>query len=1082
MAAISPRRIHPPVSTSYQYDRLSPRPSCTVRIRRRSRDVIPNGAVASRVKLLQSLREPQPTRPVSPAPKRTREDSRSGFGRRVSRRFGNPAIQSAQPDETPRVESRHSFLGLNPVRTNHEEEHALTDQVVQYTRSPGRNGQSEREIDARKQYDAAYPWGALPRTKSIPRASRCDYSTDIDALQEIDWSGNHRQLTAQSSRFPSIGKKDNAGMYSHKVPPYRPKFIDSEASIATSSTIRRQNVRDLFRDYGIQRPAGLASREVSQDMGESTHMSNTRTFCHVCSWSNSRTSIKCMRCSHQFCTQCKEHPSQLPPTQEEETLDHVEMSTKHWQGYHKAIPKPKENRVEHNPVKKHRARPDPTPLQSRKGTQKPSSPPIKFPDFYDPPNPQRSPRKISPVQVSRQDPKPVHFLRGRKTTTSVKDSPFVIADLKSPSQSLRLLPSGGLGETYQTAHNHHNHHSKHHRRVNYASTVPSGSLICDNATCCETHHRHQPFHHASACPRKKPKQRVPEDTENGYIADTSRVDDAVYFPSRCNFPSSKPDPRLAQQMALGYSRLTSSSGPDSCSSHVMKTDYSAHDIPEYVDCRGYPRTGHARHGSPVSSGVVGECQHCLDDCQCAACQNTHHSVRCCVHTDHQTIVHHHHTPRKVVAIECSEEHVPLKAGNPPSRAHEQPVQVHSSNGQHELETHVKEYEKSHKPACSKEKPKQPKLASPVSKPPAEIVTTHRDTNDKKATNLEQNEEIVSQFVRPRSKESTPTVQRAPQEHSSFEASAQPTDGTWLTIPSPHEHDHIHERRNSCPPSRKNSLGIQNHEIKMTGAISPRTHNQTTPPDFEKATCKLSSTLKQTDRPPVENLKQQLLSNQEGLQKIQQDCTTLSAPNGVAELAQRIEQKAKKGLDDPYRVTRTPSICSRGSTGSKKKNWKLKLVDWNPEGRKKGGEEHRLSDDEVLSDKERESYKAMPSVSTATSGWMDFSQGGESERKNKGEEEDNVFKRIKVSGKEHNLSVDEVVMEDLVMEHEHDCVWKKRFEDVCTSKTVRTEIEKKDLGILGITILVHLAERKDLVAEIKSWTGGELIADTRSFGS
>ncbi|PVH85024.1 hypothetical protein DL98DRAFT_584080 [Cadophora sp. DSE1049] len=1076
MAATNPCRKKPPGSTSYQFDGISPGSSSTIRIRKRSRDAIPQGAVASRVKLLQSFKEPQPARSVSPPPKRTREDSRSGFGRRVSRRFGNPAIQSAQPDETPRVESRHSFLGLNPVRTNHEEEHALTDQTVQYSRSPGINGQIDQEMDARRQYDAASPWGVFSRTKSIRSASLRDHSTDLDALKEIDWSGNHRPLITQSSRFPSTAKKDNDGMYCHKIHPRRPKFIDSEASIATTSTIRRQNVRDLFDDYGIQRPAGLASREVSQDMGEPRYVSNTRTFCHVCSWSNSRTSIKCMRCSHQFCTQCKEHPSQLPTTQEEETLDHAEISLKHRQGIHKAMPKPMENRIEHDPVKQYRARPDPTPLQSRKGTRKPSSPPIKFPDFYDLPNPQRSPRKMTPVQASRQEPRPVQGLSGRKTTTSVKDSPFLIADLKSPRQSLGLFPSGARGETYHTAHNHHKYHFKHHRLVNYASTVPSESLSCDIPICRATHHGHQPFRHASACQRKKPKQRVPEDTENGYIADTSRVDDAVYIQSRCKSPLSRPDPRLAQQSGPGYSHLTSSSGPDSCNSPVMKTDYSTHDVPEYVECRGYPRTGHARHGSPVSSGVVGECQHCLDDCQCAACQNTHHSVRCCVHRDHQTIVHHHHTPRKVVTIECSEEHVPPKVAKAPSRTPGSVFQAHSSNFQHRLETQVKEHDRLHKPACSKGTPKPPKLFSPVSKSPKEIGTTNREVKETKATNVEQNEEKVSQDAEPRSKENTPTFQRTPQEHSSFEASAEPTDGTWFTIPSPHEHDHVHERRNSCPPSRKNSPGIQNHEIEMTGASSPRNQNQTTPPDSEKATRKLSTTLKQKDQSSVQALKQQLLSNREELQKIQQDCTSqlnLSAPNGVAELAQRIEQKANKDLDDPYRVTRTPSIRSKGSTGSKKKNWKLKLVDWNPEGRKKGGEEHNLSDDEVVSETEikRGSYKAMPSVSTATASWVDFSQSGESEKMDKGKE--NVAKRLKQSGKEHNLSVDEVVMEDLVMEHERDCVWKKRFEEVSTSRTVRAENEKKDLGILGITVLVRLAGREDLVAKVESWTGGEL---------
>ncbi|KAK0112972.1 hypothetical protein ONS95_014686 [Cadophora gregata] len=1077
MAASYPRRAKPPALSSYQYDGRSLETSSTIRVRKRSRDAIPQGAVASRVKLLQSFNKPRPTRSFTPAPKRTREDSRSGFGRRISRRFGNPAIQSAQPDETPRVESRHSFLGLNPVRTNHEEEHALTDQTVQYSRSPGINGQIGQELDARRQYDAVSPWGVLSRTRSVRGVNHRGYSTDLDALKENNSSGHYRPLRIQSSRMPGTTKKDTASIHSHKIDPRRPKFIDSEASIATTSTIRRQNVRDLFDDYGIQRPAGLTSREVSQDVGELRNGSSTRTFCHVCSWSNSRTSVKCMRCSHQFCIHCTEHPSHLPTTQEEDTLDHVEVFTKHRQGIRNSMPKPTENLIEHDPIKRYQARPDPTPLQSRKGTRKPSSPPIRFPDFYDFTNPQRSPRKMPQLQDSCQEPVPIQELSGRRTTTSVKDSPFLIADLKSPKQSLKLFPSVRRGEAYHTAHNHHKYHGKHDWLAKYVSTVQSESLGCDVSICRATHHGHPSFRHASDCPRKKPKQRVPEDTENGYIADTSRVDDAVYVQSRCNSSLSRPDPRLVQQSGPGYSHLTSSSGPDSCDSPVMKTDYSTHDIPEYVECRGYPRTGHARHGSPVSSGVVGECQHCLDDCQCAACQNTHHSVRCCVHTDHQTIVHHHHTPRKVVTIEWSEEHFPTNVRNVQSQTHVPPVQHHSLELQRDVETHAKEHDTSQKPAYTGEIARPANSTSPMSKAPEEIVTSTKNVKETGSTGVEQNEKKF-QDVNRRSKEDTLNFRSTPQEHSSLEASAEPAVGAWLTIPSPHEHDHVHKRRNSCSQSRTSSLDKHSHATEITGAISPPTPPQTTPTEVENITRKLSTRFKQKDHSPVQP--KQVFGTREELQKSKQDYTSqlgLSARSGVAELAQRIEQKANKDLDDPYRVTRTPSISSKGSIGSKKKNWRLKLVDWNPEGRKKRGEEHRLSDDEVVSEMEKESYKAMPSVSTATTDWTNLTHGGESEIKDEGKDEENKIKTPKEPGKEHNLSVDEVVLEDFVMEHEHDCVQKKRLEEVGTSRVVKTEIgEEKDLGILGITILVHLAGREDLVARVGNWTGGELKSE------
>ncbi|KAL2074535.1 hypothetical protein VTL71DRAFT_8313 [Oculimacula yallundae] len=1088
----SSRRFRPAGSISHQYDGASPGPSVTVRIRKRSRDAIPKGAVAARVKLLQSFNASLPGQPISLASKGDREDSRFGFGRRLSNRFGNPAIQSAQPDEEPQVvDSRHSYLGLNIARSNHEEEHALADSNTRYSRSPGINGQIDQGIDERAQYDAASPWGALSRTKSVlpdihdsdTRYSRSPgingqidqgtderaqydaaspwgallgtksippphsgHSPDLDVLKEIDSSGNQTKHMSPTSIFPSTARKDNAGMFSCQIKPRRSKFVDSEASIMTTSTMRRQNVRDLFDDYGIQRPAGLASREVSRVMDEPIYSVEKRVFCHICSWSNSRTPIKCWRSGHRFCAQCKEYPSQMPTTQEESS-GHDKLS-----GQRKSVSNPKENRVEHDPMKLHQARPGPTPMQYP--LRKASSPPIKFPDFHDPPKPQKSPRKIS-AQIERHEQSPVHLLTGLRTTTSVKESPFLMADLKF-RPSLRLSPPAKRGETHHIAQNHRKHHSKHQRLARYTSTIPSESLSCDSRVCRATHHSHQLFHNTStsACPRRKSRHRVPEGTENGYIADTSCVDDAPNSQSRCNSRLSSPAPGPAQPSGSGCSRLTCTTlGLDLSQSHVLKVDCSTKDeIPEYVECRGYPRTGHDRHGSPISTGIIGECQHCLDDCQFEACQNTHHSVRCCVHTDHQTIVHHHHTPRKTT-IDCSEERVVPNNEKTPVQAHGSPAILPRSNAhdQKVSELSVNKKHQSELPAYAKQPPTPPPLPPMVRSPRYEDKRPNRDIRKVDTTRVEK----IAEVTEPPSKDNTPPSHRTPQEDSDLEASAEPTNGTWFTITSDHDHEHIHSRRNSCPSSRKYSLEIP---IQRRDSISPRT--QITPPESEKDTRKLSTSRKRRNQSSVQALKEQLLSHREELQKIQQDCTeqiNLPAHSGVAELAQRIERKSNTNIEDAY----TPSISSKGSGGSKnKKNWKLKLVDFNPERRKKGGEEHQLSDDEVVS--EKESYKAMPSVSTAEEASLNWGDSS-------------LDSSIVVSGREHSLSVDEVVLDEIVMrlegererESAHDCVWKKRFEELS-----RTRKDKEgDLAILGVTVLVHLKGRADLVAKAESWAGG-----------
>ncbi|CZT51309.1 uncharacterized protein RSE6_12436 [Rhynchosporium secalis] len=261
--AVTYWRSQPPDSISYQNDGTTPEPSSTVRVRRRSRDAIPPGSVAARIKLLQSFKLPLPGESGALTSRRAREDSLSGYGRRLIQRFGNPAFQSAQPDQDTQVEDKHSYLGLNIARSKLEEEYDLSDSFTRYSRSPGISGQIDRRTDTRTRYDAVSLRGALSRMESLLPASLRDHSPDLDVLKEIDSPGNQSQHVSPISIFPSSAKKHNAGMFSGQIKTRRSRFSDPEATIATTSTMRRQNVRDIFDDFGIQRPAGLASREVS---------------------------------------------------------------------------------------------------------------------------------------------------------------------------------------------------------------------------------------------------------------------------------------------------------------------------------------------------------------------------------------------------------------------------------------------------------------------------------------------------------------------------------------------------------------------------------------------------------------------------------------------------------------------------------------------------------------------------------------------------------------------------------------------------------------------------------------------------
>ncbi|XMA08409.1 hypothetical protein WAI453_001200 [Rhynchosporium graminicola] len=1078
--AVTYWRSQPPDSISYQNDGTTPQPSSTVRVRRRSRDAIPPGSVAARIKLLQSFKLLLPGESGALTSRRAREDSLSGYGRRLIQRFGNPAFQSAQPDQDTQVEDKHSYLGLNIARSKLEEEYDLSNSLTRYSRSPGISGQIDRRTDTRTRYDAVSLRGALSRMESLLPASLRDHSPDLDVLKEIDSLGNQSQHVSPISIFPSSAKKHNAGMFSGQIKTRRSRFSDPEATIATTSTMRRQNVRDLFDDFGIQRPAGLASREVSRYIGEPTYSTEQQTLCHLCSWSSSQDSEKCWRCNHRFCVQCKAHTSQLPT--KERNLDYG-IQNKQQPGFQKIVSKPKENRVEHDPMK-HLTRPSRTQIQYAI-MRKPSSSPIIFPDSQDPPIPQKSPIKTHSVQQEGQAPGPVHVPSGHKTATSVKESPFLIADMKS-RHSLQLFSVDMRVETHHIAHNHHTRHSERQWLLDYTSTIPSENLSCDSHVSSVTYHS-EPSHNASAFPRRKPRHRVPECTDNGYVADTSRAEEAVDIQSCCNSQSSKHYPCTAQPSGSGYSHATcTASGLDSAPSHGRKRDFVAtHDVPEYVRCRGYPRKGHARHRSPISTGIVGECQHCLDDCRCEACQSTHHSV------------HHHHKPRKVT-LEFPEEHDPLNTEKPLITGHEsQSVQPHYSkvHHQHELDPNVKREHASEMLAQSRDPPKPPPLPQMVSNRKKEDIKSAKQFDESRKTKVEKIKEVTE----PPPKEYTPSSQRTLAEHPTFEASAKLTNGISYMIPSSeYDHDQIHSRRSSSSPSRKHPVDGPNRIAEIPSSVSPQT--QTSHPGSERASRKLAlpsfikEKRKERNQSSVEVLKHRPLSHREDLQKIQPNCTEqINFPrhSGVAEIAQKLRRISNPQAECCPYAKRTSGISSRGGGRSKQKRirkLKLKIVDWSPKGRKKAGEEHCLSDDDVVS--EIESYKPGQRVTTAEAeGDFDWADDSRVE-----------------PGSEYRLSVDEVVLDQMVRdsgrfhelrnesEHEpnlsvdiaarklerecereresiHDCVWKMRFEEL--RRKTRDGDGDAGLGIMGVTVLVHLKGREDLIATAESWTGGQL---------
>ncbi|KAJ5054719.1 uncharacterized protein L3040_000985 [Drepanopeziza brunnea f. sp. 'multigermtubi'] len=845
-----------------------------------SRDAIPKGSVASRIRSLQDFRGSSTPKPTTAVRKYAREASRSGFGRRVNPRFGHPAMQSAQPDEATRIESRHSYLGIKAIRTNHEAEHGIAGASVQYNPAPSINVKMEQELHSTAQYDAIFPRGSLSRTKPTTRSIEPRNGIEPDVLIRINSSGNQSQHLTRTPTSNSTAKKIDADSYRHRVRPRRLDFGESEASIASTSTTRRQDVRDLFEEY------------------------------------------------------------------------------------------------DNDPVKKLQPRPGPTPLQPRYEqpavlSRKPSSSPDKFPGFYGPEPDAKPPRRIP----SKQDP--VIPLRHR-TATSVKDNPFIIADLKSSRQSLRLSPLNTQEDFHHTSH----HHTKHHRAVNFPSGA-SEAMSCNSKITLQ-------HIHAAPYQRRQSKKRVPEGTDIGYNADTSQVDYAAKLPSRRHSQISGNNPPFTHFPDSPYSHFTCDSRPDSSDSPIAKTHYVIkHDIPEYVECHGYPRTGHARHGSPISSGVVEP-------------QNGYSRK-----LDPEAVIEHH-LITNIDKTDSFERPGPSARSEDVPKADKSQFLTYTSN---------------------------------------QWIESDKSTRQEKASVSNANGQTLGKsYIKETaaSAKDESTVSRRPsQERSSVDARAERTGGTWFTIPSHHEDERSHQRRESgTVTSRKVSVSKEEKYAASPGICSPRT--QGSPPVLRGASRWSSTPSQLNQRKSVQALKAQLLENREQPKKTQKERSQLSERNVVAELAQKIEER---GSRMPGIEPSAASIRSIGSEGSKRKKWKLKLVNWNPQGKRKAGKEHNLSADEIVGNNGKaDSFKSQPLVSATNLNWMD---------------------ELNMGGKEPHSRVDAVVKEDVGPEHQS--VWKKGFEEVSRNKTV----ERGYLGIVGITVLVHLVGREDLVARAESLTGGGL---------
>ncbi|EDO04571.1 predicted protein [Sclerotinia sclerotiorum 1980 UF-70] len=218
---------------------------------------------------------------LRPPLNRRRENSRSSFGRRPTNIFGTPASRNSQPNEQPQTGINHSFLGLQTPRSNHDVGHARAG----YKGTPRADGigPSPSSLRGMVREDAlASGWASVAET--LKTSSRCrekiaGYKVDISkGIQRLE----DNYVSTQLPSDPQKSHKQNqvSSHYRQREETRQNEMSNSEVSTRTTSTLRRQSVRDLFDTYCIERPPGLASSEVAR---EEIHKPQRHRVCHLSS-------------------------------------------------------------------------------------------------------------------------------------------------------------------------------------------------------------------------------------------------------------------------------------------------------------------------------------------------------------------------------------------------------------------------------------------------------------------------------------------------------------------------------------------------------------------------------------------------------------------------------------------------------------------------------------------------------------------------------------------------------------------------------------------------------------------------------
>ncbi|APA10449.1 hypothetical protein sscle_06g052190 [Sclerotinia sclerotiorum 1980 UF-70] len=661
---------------------------------------------------------------LRPPLNRRRENSRSSFGRRPTNIFGTPASRNSQPNEQPQTGINHSFLGLQTPRSNHDVGHARAG----YKGTPRADGigPSPSSLRGMVREDAlASGWASVAET--LKTSSRCrekiaGYKVDISkGIQRLE----DNYVSTQLPSDPQKSHKQNqvSSHYRQREETRQNEMSNSEVSTRTTSTLRRQSVRDLFDTYCIERPPGLASSEVAR---EEIHKPQRHRVCHLCMWIHDKNENTCWKCGHRLCKAC----DRLLPFSNggrDASFDQDRVFSANRQAASRlpriTTPRPAKRQI----TKQSMLRPLPLPVQTAKDIT-PKQKPTRtepFPSFHPSSSvPQNINTRPNPVLTTS---KLLHSCPGiyvpedsQKSTSKFEDAsqahrPYLITDASSQDNANEHRSELHSPQTYD--HRCESCQPSRHGSFTYQRSTPHSLTRSDDvlamdggitakSTNNENIYRSQSYPDSSKASQpsmrlyrlngsKNRATQLSHESDHREFPRTSIrsdqfLDNSMHPNTQHTFAMDRVDHAENTQDSKSSYRVLNESTHHSVQSsygfdHIEDSKLLNNFYPfthepicragqqkygsDYVECHGYPRTGHGHcDRSPVSSGILGDCQHCLDDCECSACQSTVHSVRCCTNEVHKPMIHHHRSPAKISlndSFVLNNEHPDLKQKRKP---------------------------------------------------------------------------------------------------------------------------------------------------------------------------------------------------------------------------------------------------------------------------------------------------------------------------------------------------------------------------------------------------------------------------------